>query len=449
MSSTITDTLRTHLEQVSNRVQEYHAYDQSLAGRFKPTTVAEVTRYLYRIIVENYIGGQLIKYSADRGSMGTGTGPSYTYLTAGFLDSSLNFEVTKEQMDTMMKDSQARVKILARIMAQAMTVMIAHDNSFLFGDGTGVLTNDSSLYAAGPPVQYTFAAATDSLGVNRLFEGMSVDIWSSDLGTKRNTTGGPRKILQIDRSNKIVTLDVAPNNSPATGDQITVANVEAYGPSTPTGFSSTWPGGALTTAAGLTGDSWLHGLGYANDATTSNYYLGQIKSGLPKLIPPRVNASSATIGYDMIETMKNLGIEIWGDDYVKGLMGVCHMKQQQKLKEFGTTVVRDMATPSGVKLKDLQPAAGYADTFYISEVPHFCSRSQDRARIDYYHEEDWGRVESEAPHFYKLPDGGIFFELRNSSGEVLAGFEFRIVRKFDWVCHKPGRGGVVDTLAFA
>lgn len=445
MSASIADTLRAHLEAVSEDVANYWNFDDSLASRLKPAQVAEVSRYLYRVVVKRWPGGTMQKYSANRGDMGSGTGMNISYLTAGFIDTTLNFEITKEQMDTMEKDSQSRVKILSDTVADAFNVMSAHDNIFLFGTGNGQLTNEPSAQGSAT---FTYASATDPIRTNQILLGMMVDVWDTGLSTKR--AGGPYKIIGINYNTELVTLHAAVTGVAAT-DKLTVAGLDAYGPSTLASFSSGWPGTPPnTTAAGLGGDSFMHGLRYVNDATAANYYLGQQKSGFTELLPSTFDANGVSLTFDMIETVKNDIIRRRGPSVLNGLMGVMHMRQKQKLQEIGMSIVRTMGGPEGVKLSDLQPSSNFADTFFVADLPHFVSPTQSRDRIDYFNPSNWGRVQSQEPAFYRLPDGGMFFPLRSSStANLLAGFEFKITRKFDWVCHDPGAGGFIEDLAFA
>ena len=444
MSATITDTLQSHLEQVATTIPEYYDFDETLAKQIRPAKWAEATRYLYRIPVVQYLGGTYQKFIADGGDMGSGTGPKMNKLTAGFFDTLLSFQITKEQIDLSATDTQSRINVMSYTLAKAMTVLNAMDNITLFGDGTGKLTNAAS---TGTSTTLTFASATDYLGVNQLFEGMMVDVWDSTFATKR--AGGPYKISAINTKSKQVTFSTAPT-AMATTDGISIAGLDIYGPSALTSFSSTWPGGGLTAASGLTGDSFRHGLKYVNDATGTNYYLGVLKSGFPKLMPANYSAS-ATITFGAVELAKNLLIQARGDAALDGMELIMHMCNQAQLKEIGTTISTWMRGPGETggqapKMLDVQPAGKYSDTFYVADIPARVSKCCDKSRIDAYSKSHWGRVEAFPTRFYKVGDQMLFPLRSSSTGNLLAGLEFKIEQKMDWCVDDPGMGFYIDSV---
>ena len=447
--ASILDTVRGHLEQVSDKVANYQNFDISLASRLKPKTVAETTRYLYRQVIKVYDGGVSQKVSMDNGDMGGGTGPVLKYFTAGFIYSNLGFMFTEEQRRQAEKDTQSRFKVVADMLGTAFDTMVGHDNIHLFGSGNGALTAAAS---ARSGAVYTFNGASDSLNVSWLMKGMSVDVWDSTLATRRNsTTQGPLRIIDMDPSSFIVTLNATPDTSPGTTDRLVVANVDVYGPSAPTTLSSTWPGGGLTTASGLTGDSWRHGLQYVNRVDPAEYYLGQLKSGFTELLSNNVAAGGAALDFDHVEQIKEKLYNRWGDESETGLLGVINPRQMRKVMALGSTIVRNLAQGSTTNYVDQQPSLKYTQQFNISGIPHFVSRAQDKARIDYFREADWGRVQSQPPEYYKGMDGGtMFFPIRSTTtGNIKTAWMWYIVQGFDYVNECPGRGGYISGLAYA
>ncbi len=432
MAADILDTISSHLEQVAPRIAQYWQFDDSLASKIAAPTRAKATRYLYRIPVERYPGGTLMKYSANRGDMGSGTGMKLTHLTAGFIDSILNCEVTQEQIDLSESSEQARISVMSKQMADAMKVLNAHDNIDLHGDGTGKLTDSSS--AKPSTTTLTFDGATDYLNCNRLFDGRAVDVWDSTGATKRS--GGPYIITAIDWDGNIVTFDSAVTGL-ASGDLLSVYNVDTYGPSSLTSFSSTWPGGALVTAAGLTGDGWRHGLEYCNDATTTNYYLGRLKSSIPQLLPIEVDASSNPLTFSHGELAKNLSIQRRGESILNGMSVVMHMNQLHRLKDTNTTISR-IAIQGAHKLVDHMPNDGYKGDFTFADLPACLSRIHRKNRVDSFTPRLWGRVQGHPAKFHEVNGIKIFPKISSTTGNMLAAQEFRLKQKFDWVNEDPG-----------
>lgn len=435
----ITNTIGGMLEKVAPVMANYYSFDDSLAAALKPSKSARVSRKLYEVPIKKYPGGLRKKFSADGGSLGAGTGPVYDYMKAGFIDSTINTKITQEQIDLTETSEQSRVNVLNDILKDAMDVLSNHDNVDLFGDGTGTLTNSSSDCPAAN--QLTFAATTDGIGVNRLLLGMAVDAWDSTLATLRS--GGPFTVTAIDYENQIVTLSGSPG-SLTSGDYLVVADVDAYGPSAPLSFSSTWPGDALTNAAGLTGDSWRHGLEYCNDVDNA-YYLTKAKASFPQLKPQHIPANGAVFTFDHVERLKNLLIQARGKQAVSQLEGTMHQDRLLDLKRANLAVSYSLIEGT-TKMNDLMPAGNYDETYKISGITTHISRCADRARFDCFIKGNWTRVEGAPTRFHKNPDSGSYIFEGRSSDAVAAHWTMFLKQKLDWCCEDPGASAYVDDL---
>lgn len=441
MAATIADSYNIQLEQVSDVLARYYDMSTSLAGQLKINKNVATSRYLYRIPAMRWVGGTFQKYVANRGDMGSGTGPNFTSLTAGYFDSVFNFEITKEQKDYMKSNGSAMADVLTEILTNAFKQLDVYDNVFLFGDGTGKLTSSSS--ATNGTTTLTFASASDTIGVNRLWLGAAVDVWDSTGATKR--AGGPYIITNIDQGNKIVTFGSSVTGV-TSGDLLSVYNVDAYGPSTLTSFSSTWPGGGLTNAPGLTGDSWRHGLGYVNDATGANYYLGKLKSSYSELMPATVAAASAALTFSTIELAKNLLIQKRDETVLDGLQCVVHMAQRAQLQDTVTAVSIFQRNSTSANMIDLQPVAD--NQFQAAGVSFIVDKRQDKARVDSFNAKNWFRVQGHPSEWFDYGDGQKIKAVTSSStGNALAAYEMKVVQKMDTGCMDPGAGFYISGLA--
>lgn len=444
MASSIIETVSSNLEQVSPSAAKYYDQSMSLAKVLKPNAKVAASRYLYRYPFINYIGGQQIKYVANGGDMGRGTALSMSHLEFGFFDSTFNIEVTKEQMDYMQSNGSAMLDVLSTMLSEAFTEIDVLDEIHLFGDGTGKLSNASS--SSGSSTTLTFASPTDNLGVNRLRPGMAVSVWDATGATQR--ANGPYTITAVDTSTKTITFATAPTGMVST-DLVAVAEVAVYGPSTLTSFSSTWPGGGLTNADGLTGDSWRHGLAYVNDSTTSNYYAGKLKSSYPNLLPTYVNGQSSQLTFDHGELMKNLIIQRRDETVINDMMVVMHQCQVQQLKSAVTAVTMFQRTGGPAEMIDLEPTGGIKTQFMFADIPAVHSKRQDRSRVDGFVSKNWFRVEGHPTEFFKFDGGSQTIRARTSSstGNTTAAYEIHVVQKMDTGCFDPGAGGYIGNLA--
>ncbi len=447
MAVSVIDVVGAQIERVRQKLQPIFESSSEVAGMIKKAggDKVEVSRYLYRIPLQLFRGGNFHKYSTDGGSLGIGTGMLLSSLQAGYITTVRSYRVTDEEKDTSATSAQSVVNVFQKTLADAMTEAQIDDDITLHTDGTGVLTNGCS--ATNGTTTMTFGTSTDTLGINRLREGMTVDAWDTTLATKRVPTTGtaPTYILSIDYDSKIVTLSQSVA-SLTVADVLAFPALDVYGPSTLVSFSSTWPGGGLVTGAGLTGDSFRHGIYYANDSTTSNYYLTKLKSTIPQLLATRVNASNSAFTFGMVLQGMDQVIQRRDKDATKGLKGICHMKQRQAIFQIGVNISNWNRGQTSDTMKDLMPTnLNYTDNFDLCGIPTMISKRQYTNRIDFFNPSLWGRAQTHDIRF-KTVSGKTVFEVRGSDGTISASQEFHIEQAFDFVCYDPGVGMYIDSL---
>ena len=445
----VRDTVAAQLEQVRNVMVELFEDSDQISAMFKKNSknIKNLSRYLYRIPLMLYRGGNFHKYSANEGPLGKGTGMKLSSLQAGFIYSIRMYRVSDEQVDLSKNTKQSVVDVLATTLAGAATEAQCDDDISLHGDGTGKLTNSSSAVTS---TTMTFNDATDKLGIARLREGMTVDVWDSTGATKRaltTPTDGPLTIIAIDDNSKQVTFNTAVTGIVA-GDLLAFPDMEEYGPSSLTTFSSGWPASnALTTQGGLTGDSWRHGIYYAHDATSSNYYLGKQKSTIPQLIPTRINGAAqpltyahGLLGLDKLRRRRN-------QDASKGMVGIFPMAQRAQLFEVGTTILnRDVNGANPGKNPDLMfTNHDYTATFEYCGMTCWVSKRQFNDRVDFCNLKNWGRAEVFPIRPYEK-GGRTVFEGRDGDGGLVAYQEFGWHTAYDFVCFDPGAEFYIDNL---
>ncbi len=449
MAVSVTDVVPAQIEKVRQKLQPIFESSSEVSSMIKKAggDKVEISRYLYRIPLQLYRGGNFHKYNADGGSLGIGTGMSLSSLQAGYITSLRSYRVTDEESDTSSTTAQSVVNVFQKTLADAMTEAQIDDDITLHTDGTGFLTNQSS---AATSTTITFAGTTDTLGVNRLREGMCVDVWDATGANKRAPTSGsaPTFITNIDYNGKMVTLSQSIASITST-DTLAFPNLDIYGPATLTSFSSTWPGQGLTNGPGLTGDTFRHGMYYANDATTSNYYLGKLKSTISQLLATHISASSALFSFGLVLQGLDAITQRRDKEATKGLRGIAHMKQRQAIFQIGINISNIFLKPgdSQGKMPDLMPNnIGYTDMFYLCGIPCMISKRQFNDRIDFINPALWGRAQLYDIRF-KSVAGQNVFPVRGSDGTLSASREFHIQQAFDYVDYDPGVGFYVDTLA--
>src|SRR5687767_13307464 len=97
----VRDTVAAQLEVVEPELQMFFEQSTQLSGLIgTEKSVKKISRYLWRLPVKEYQGGNFHKMSANEGSFGVGTGMKLAYLTAGYFYSIRGYRVTDEQADT-------------------------------------------------------------------------------------------------------------------------------------------------------------------------------------------------------------------------------------------------------------------------------------------------------------------------------------------------------------
>ena len=443
----ILDVTPAQLEVVEREMQLMFEESDQLSARVKKNAkVKTISRYLYRVPYMRYRGGAFRKGSANNASLGKGTGMLLSNFTAGYITSYRGYRVTREQQNTSASKAQSTIDVLAETVAHATDDAMVDDDVILHTDGTGVLTGTSS---AQTTTVLTFAGATDTLGVNRLREGMVVDVWKSDLSANLTAAMTNVQITAIDYAAKTVTVDQAVANMNLQTNVIAVQGLTAYGPSSPTSFSSTWPD--KTVAGGLGGDSFRHGLRYIHDVNGSDYYLGVQRSAQPQINASRVNAQSGGITFDHGQLMIDQLIQKRSINSGEDLTGICHMAQRAAIQKLGTTINNvfiDSGRTDAGKAKDLLPTNhGYNDQFDYCGIPMVVSKRQDKAIIDFCNFSKWFRTEVHPIRFYDDGNGNKFFVGRGTDGTVQSFTEFFIEATYDVGSMDPGGDGVIDTIA--
>lgn len=456
MAASVTDTVQAQLEVVLPEVQEIYEASDELYGRVRRTgDVQQISRYLFRIPLMKGAGGNFQKVSGNGGtggSLGHGTSMVLDYLLAGYFYSNIIFQLTEEQIDTSASQTQSVIDVLAKQMSVGLREQQIIDDITFHTTGTGILTNPSSAITNSTNATMTFAASTDTLGINRLREYMCVDVWDSTGATQRVAgTAAPIIITAIDYDAKTVTLNQTVTTLTA-GDIIVLRNMAVYGPATLVSFASTYPGTQGGAAAGgIGGDSFRHGFPYMTDTTTSNYFYGKLKSTVPQLNPVRVNANNAALQWEhglriIAKIQQKRSKEDW-----KNLTGIAHMTQRATTFELGTSLSQKMFQEGnnqfGTNFDNVPTNMGYTDEYMFAGIPHMLSKRQDRAQIDYVNFNLIGRAQARDIDYYK-PGGQIIHPGRGDDGTLQTFIEWSWICAYDNICKDNGAFGRIDTLGY-
>ena len=442
------------MEHVSKKVMHWNVLSPGVNKFIKPKTdvVKGISRYFYRTPVVQHMGGVYAKVSANAGAAPLGTSPSITHLTFAYFYSLRMYRFTEEEIDITSSNVASVMDTLSETISNAMIDSAIDDNVCFHTNGSGFLTNScSSITGTNTMV---FAGATDTVGVRRLRIGQACDVWTLDGATKRApATAQPLIISSIDYTTKTVVFDQNVTSLAAT-DRISFQDLDAYGPATLVTGASTWPGTAPdTTAAGLSGDSFRHGLYYAHDDTGATYYAGRQRSVLPQLKPVKYAAptSGTALQFAHGQYIADAMFSKRQDEALyKGMIGLAPFAQRAQLFTQGVNLATRMFDGSQMgKSTDLMPSNnGPMDPFPYAGFTMYPDVLQADDRIDFINPgRNWFRTEVVPTDWWKSAKGDKFKEGRNSSGRPTMSLEFGIKAVYDLGCLDPGSEGYLESFA--
>lgn len=450
MAVSVLDTVASQLETVLPEITDIYANSDQLYGKVKTTNkVEKISRYLLRWALRRWGGGNFQKVSGDGGtggSLGVGTAQKHMFLLSGYFYSSIIFRLTEEQIETA--DRSVVENLLANQQAIGIVSQQQYDDVTFHQTGTGILTGSSS--ATNSTTTLTFAATTDTLGVNLLFEGMTVGVWDVTGATERAAaTAAPIVIIAIDYEARTVTFDQTVTGL-TSGDIISLRNMAIYGPAALTSFASTYPGtqGSTSATGGIGGDSFRHGFPYFTDITSSNYFFGQLKSAVPQLNPVRVNASGDQLqwehGLRMVAKIKQKrpDKEMW-----KNITGIAHGTQKARVFEMGMAISQKFVGTEFGSAVDLVPSGqASSEDFNFAGMKVMESTRQDRGRIDFINFDLLGRAEAQA--LMPFGRGGLtMHQGRGTDGTLQTYVEWAYTIAYDNIAMEAGSFGRIDNLA--
>ncbi len=445
------DLLQAMIEKVRPVLQQLYEETDRLAKLIGKANVEQISDKLYRIPLLLFAGGTFQKFDADGGTLGTGSGMLVDKMTAGYIYSNYGITITRRTKDTTSTPGQAVVNAFQFQLSKSMVELGCWDDVILHTAGDGVLTNKASATGSwSGGTTYTFAGTTgsgigpeqgvaaDNLGVNRLREGMAVHVYDGGLtANKANSTnaGYPFIIHHIDYANKVVYL-TGSVNTPASTDVLAVPGMFAQGTSNSPAYGQpSWP---------LSGDSFRHGIYYANESNTSLSYLGVVRSTIPQL-NPTVRTVNGSVTHNDVLLIQDQMRQRRDESVFEGMIGIAHMSQRAQFFAIGITLSEWFRGPKD-EMIDLMPAnTGLEKVFQAGGITHYLSKRQYRDRIDYINPKLWGRAQLFDTRPYES-GGRTVFEGRSSTGMVKAEEQMFIEQAFDNVCFDPGAQAILNNL---
>lgn len=458
--SDVRDIVSAQLEVVAPNLEDY-IQSASVFGDIVESSAkaVQVSRYGYRHPVKLYMGGASSKVSWNEGTSGSGAFPvgtmmNVTHLSGAYYTQVRTYRIPDEAIDTTSSEGQSRINALSLQIADAMVGQAQEDDIGLHTDGTGVLTNSSSAPAVAgggtASATITYAGATDYLRTAKLRVGMAVGLWSQDLTVQRTFTA-PLVIIAINPATGVVTFNqtVTLNDSATSsvGDVITFAGLAAYGPSTPTSFGANYPftSGAIP-QYGVGGDSWRHGLPYANDTTTSNYFYGRLKSTRPEFLGNEVDAGGLGIDWALgrigqAKVNARFG-QAQNPQMVMGLAAEAQIAAIEDLDIAASVIQHPNGGEGQTQVKDLAAfERKVGRSIPYCGIKHYLDPRQPKNRIDYFAADCIYKIQLHPTQFVQGGDSGQYlFRCRYATtAQPISAVEFFVKSNYDFLFSFPGR----------
>lgn len=404
------DVVGTELERVRTKVPTLFEREGPFYAAIEKKDVEVISARQMRGPLEIRPGGKFRFFNPDGGDMGRGSGPKFDkfVLTAQHIEYAVEYTILTQWVTDDKR--KAVINNTQRLLATSIKEMRRNCDAMAVGAGDGVV---ATILTVTSQTDFTL---DNSFGAKLLRFDQDVNIYSSDLLTRR-TTAGEKTITLHDLANKRVTIDSAPAGTVVAGDKIVVS-----------GLSATPPVG-------------IKGVLYHHSNASTGTWLGFDRATTPEIRANRVNANSSQLTLPLPRLALNLAADRVGSDNLGNFQAWMHPAQAQAYEELGFLVTQINQTGES---KGLDLYFGGAMT--MAGAPVKKSFNWHRQRIDFVNMDYWGRGELHPVGFHEPTPGRRLFELRGGSGGIAAAMIFYIVGSFDLFVSNPAGCAYIDGL---
>lgn len=402
------------LERVIPKIQTLFERDDNFFANIKKRDVEVVSQRLMRVPLEIRPGGSFQYFDPNGGDLGRGGGPTWDKAVLNPVFVSENIEYTKLTQWATDNDRKAITQAVRKLTATAVDELSKQIDNQLQGDGTGSV---GTILTATPGAGFDTYVLTNDFGAKLVRYGQTVQIFDSTLTTFR----GKGQITYWDPSLGVNTIEVTPNIAGAQTTDVLVVD----GLSTPTALPAMY--GVPYQHSNASTGTWL---GF-NRATTPEIRSNRVNGGGSPLSLPLARLAINAIG-NRVGIMNNFKPNAW-----------LHPCQKQAYENIGQAVIQIKPDWNEKKDGDLDMYFDRMQFAGAPDKPHF---SWNKTRIDFVSDSVWGRGEILPIGFYKT-DGRSIFEIRSSSGGVVASDIFYMVNGCQFFVNNPAATAYIDNLA--
>lgn len=469
MAQSILDAVAGQTEKVEQDVRILTANGNTISDRVVTGDAFKIegNRRAAVVPIQTTLPMSGYKMNLNGGTFGRGRGIEATSYKLAHLPFAYSFELTIES--ATMNNANA-INLTEQITGKSALVASEWQDVFFHQPGDGILagrdggsTTSTVTVNSISRTQYVFADPNDNTGVSMLVEGMQVEVYSSDLDTRRSPASGTELtfIIAIDPNSRAVTLsqEIA---SAAAGDVLAIAGLKNPAAGFPFGFgrgaspalasfSSTYPANGTTNAAGFQGDAFRHGYSYATDPDTTRSFYTLSKAAVPQLLPAVVNAGAPYNQSFMIQLQAQLINKRPQVNALNELAALVPLAQWEAIWRAGVTLVQpmqDVSAGSSISTLDGSPKEmSYEDTFRIGGVICHKDRRQPANQIDLIAPKQIGKcVGAELQLLKQGTQNGFSLVTDTTTGVQTSMLIMHMFDSWDYGYKDPGMFGTIRNL---
>src|SRR5665213_159481 len=400
------------LERVIPKIRTLFERDDYFYANIKKRDVEVISQRQMRVPLELRPGGSFQYFDPNGGDLGRGGGPTWDKAVLNSVFVSENIEYTKLTQWATDNDRKAITNAVRRLTATAMDELQRQLDSQLMQAGNGVVGTISSVTTSAGVDTYILTAA---FGARLVRFGQTVQVFDTTLATLR----GKGTITQWDVANS--SIDVTPAIAASAATDVIVVD-------------------GITSPASLPA---MFGVPYQHSNASTGTWLGFNRATTPEIRSNRVNAGNSALSLPLPRLAINaIGNRVGLKNNFKPNAWL-HPCQNQAYEEIGQAVIQIKQDNKTTSEGDLDM---YFDRMQFAGAPDKPSYSWDKTRIDFVSDEVWGRGEVLPVGFY-MTDGRRIFEIRSSSGGVVASDIFYMVNGCQFFVNNPAATAYIDALA--
>lgn len=419
--------------------------NNKITAKIKPSETFKPSGRLGRVPVEVYPGGNFSMVNMDGGDIPNGSGGLVDELKIATKEMAFIYRFTDRAEQQTETPNQSVKNVAKQTMRNMMDELSEMEEILFFQNGSGKITaGATSTTTTSSKTEYTFNKSTDKVGLIRLRVGMSVLVFDSSNVQVYNSTDGATGHVYIESmdytTGKVLLSKLLNSTSPAAGDTLVI-----------NGQTVSTQGSDFSGIPPNTTDACVHGLPYFNDATTSTYVQGKLKSAWPQLVPSYIDGVGMTHTSRLVTNMQHLLADRFGEDAAKGLIAVFPRAQADALhvEQLQVSVVNSETIGSKADHRTPSELTGPQPTTNIAGVPHYVSSRQRRDRVDFINPKLLLKAERLPITPIKKYGSAVWQALSLNPGKHAYAKEGGFHMAFDWGSLKPGCGAYVDNLSTA